>query len=410
MVELLRVKNRARDRYYSLSLSSVWELALLREATCLVVGCGALGNEVAKNLGMLGVRLVVLIDKDTVDIDNLTRSVFFRASDRNRPKVEVLADRLRDLNPDVEVLALQGDLEQVLGLGLLRRVDMVFSCLDNRLARYTLNRMCQKIGKCWVDGAMENLLGAVAVYLPDEGPCYECLLTSNDREIIAAHKSCKQVARTNIARGKVPTTPTMGSIIAALQVQEGIRLLHGEARGSLGGKILRVNCGLNDYYTTRGERRPDCGGHFRYGAVIEVPEWTVATTTPRQILARLEADTGQRGHLRFGRDLAITLRCLPCGREEHLGQPTSVLDEATARCPICGGLREPQTTNIIRGVEPYADLPLSQLGVPKLEILEGRTAGGARWYETSGDRDSLPAALRADGKPEAVGGVPTTNA
>ena len=85
-------------------------------------------------------------------------------SDHGRPKAEVIAERLREVNPDVEILPLNGDLDEILGLGLVRRMDMIFSCLDSRQARRSLNRMCEKLAKPWVDGSMENLLGEITVY------------------------------------------------------------------------------------------------------------------------------------------------------------------------------------------------------------------------------------------------------
>jgi len=384
-VEITRIKDPTRDRYQALSVSSVWKLDLVRQASALVVGAGALGNEVAKNLAMMGVRLVVVVDRDTVEVANLTRSVFFREADHGRMKAEVLAERLADLNPEVQVISLSGDLEEVLGLGLVRRVDLIFSCLDNRLARRTLNRLCQKLAKPWVDGSMEDLLGDVAVYLPDEGPCYECTLTRNDQEIIARAVSCRGIALQHLALGNVPTTSTMGSIIAALQVQEAVKLLHGDLKKSLAGRRLVVNCEINDFYTTRAERKEDCAGHFRYGQITEVPAWGSTVTSAREVLSRFEQETRQPGHLRLGREIVVGLSCSRCATEEALGHPLRLLSPERATCPHCGQVRAPQSTNVVQGHEPFADWPLSRLGVPRLEILEVRGAGGSAWYELTGD-------------------------
>ncbi len=72
----LQIKDPAMDRYHSLALSSAWELAKIRQASALVVGAGALGNEVCKNLAMMGVALIVVLDRDTVEVANLSRSAF----------------------------------------------------------------------------------------------------------------------------------------------------------------------------------------------------------------------------------------------------------------------------------------------------------------------------------------------
>src|SRR5215475_8684071 len=107
----LKITDHTKDRYHALALSSVWELARIRSTRALVIGAGALGNEVTKNLAMMGVQLIGVLDRDIVEMANLSRSVFFRERDHGRPKTEVLRARLKGLNPDVEVMTLTGDLD-----------------------------------------------------------------------------------------------------------------------------------------------------------------------------------------------------------------------------------------------------------------------------------------------------------
>jgi adenylyltransferase/sulfurtransferase len=395
MAEPIRLADAARDRYRTLGLTgSVWQLGLVRGASALVVGAGALGNEVAKNLAMMGVRLIAVVDRDTVEVANLTRSVFYRESDHGRPKTAVLAERLREFNPDVAVLPLEGELESAVGLGLLRRMDLVFSCLDNRLARYNLNRMCHTVGRPWVDGAMENLFGEVAVYRPDHGPCYACTLSKAEMLRIAEAKSCQRVVRSNVAAGKVPTISTMGSIVAALQVQEALKLLHGDWKWSLAGRKFVINCLTNDFYPTQFERKPGCLGHRRFGDVTEVPEWSADRTTPRDVLTRLREETGEDGWLRLGRDVVAGVRCHGCGRAEEFDPVLPQVTEAQARCPRCGEEREPVLVNRVDADSPHADRPLRRLGVAPLDVLEASWSDdGARWYELTGDAGRLHPAL-----------------
>lgn len=393
MVETARIIDPTRDRYQALAISSMWKIETVRAARALVVGAGALGNEVTKNLAMMGVRLIVVLDRDTVEVSNLTRSVFFREEDHGRPKAAVLTERLRELNPDVEILALNGDVEERLGLGLVRRMNMIFSCLDNRLARRTLNRMCEKLATPWVDGSMENLAGDVTVFLPGDSACYECTLTSVDREIIAEAVSCKGVALRNLSLGKVPTTSTMGSIISAIQVQEAMKLLHNDLAGSLAGKRLVVNCAINDIYPTRMGRKEDCEGHFRYGEITEVPEWRSSQISPKLMLARFETDTGQQGHLRLGREIVVSLHCDNCATDQYMGTPLHLLTVDKLSCPACKTERTANTTNRIHGNEVYADLPLAEVGVPLLDVLEVRGPDAVKWYELTGDLQELPSAL-----------------
>lgn len=388
VVELTKIKDSTRDRYQTLAMNSVWSLDTLRDSSALVIGAGALGNEVAKNLAMMGIRFMIIADKDKVEVANLTRSVFFRESDHGRLKADVLKERLAELNPDVCVLPFNGDLTETIGLGLVRRVGMIFSCLDNRLARRAINRMCQKVGHAWVDGSMENLLGDVALYLPDEGPCYECTLTRVDKELLHQAVPCKGIAIKNINLGKIPTISTMGSIIAALQVQEGLKALHGQWKGALAGKRLVVNCMVNDIYITQVERKEDCEGHFRFGEITEVPQWTRAVTTPRDILNRFYEETGHRGHLALGRDVVIGLQCVKCDTYEEEITLLHLLSFERALCFNCGEVRDPVKINVILGNEPYANWPLKKLRIPPLEVLEIRSGASKVWYEVTGDLET----------------------
>src|SRR6266404_593951 len=385
----LRIVDHARDRYHSLAISSVWELARIRQARVLVVGAGALGNEVCKNLAMMGVKQLVILDRDTVEAANLSRSVFFREKDHGRMKTEAISERLRELNPDVEIVTLTGDLEAELGLGLIRHMDLVFSCLDSRLARRSVNRMCGKVGKAWVDGAMEDLLGEVAVYIPGQGPCYECSLTQAEKTRIAEAASCRGIALRNLSLGKVPTTPTMGSIISALQVQEGVKVLHGDLKKSLVSKRLVVNCNINDFYVTASEQKEDCEGHEQFGEIREIPEFRSASTSARDLLARFKEDTGEDGFVELGREVVIEFRCPECERVEVAGEPIRRVDESRQRCPECGTARTLTTTHTVKFDDGWADWPLIRLGIPRLDVLEVRGSQSALWFELSGDSAEL---------------------
>src|SRR5215212_166323 len=92
------------DRYGRLRLIPWWRQEKLAAARVLVVGAGALGNEVLKNLALLGVGTTLVIDLDTVEPSNLSRSVLFRAEDGGRPKAEAAAQRAREINPEVTIV------------------------------------------------------------------------------------------------------------------------------------------------------------------------------------------------------------------------------------------------------------------------------------------------------------------
>jgi molybdopterin/thiamine biosynthesis adenylyltransferase len=147
------------DRYSRLRLIPWWRQERLAAARVLVVGAGALGNEVLKNLALLGLGTVYVIDLDDVEASNLSRSVLFRAEDGGRAKAEVAAQRAREINPDVRFVPVKGDVITDLGLGLFADVDVVIGCLDNREARLWVNRQCWKVGTPWVDAGIQEIQG-----------------------------------------------------------------------------------------------------------------------------------------------------------------------------------------------------------------------------------------------------------
>lgn len=132
--------NEARDdRFHRFKLIGWWDQECIRDAKILVVGAGALGNEIVKNLALLGIGRVFVVDLDTVEHSNLSRSVMFRAGDEGRPKAEVIAEAARNIYPDIRIQPLQSNAVYDLGLGVFRWADIVLGGLDNREARLAIN-------------------------------------------------------------------------------------------------------------------------------------------------------------------------------------------------------------------------------------------------------------------------------
>ena len=104
---------------------SWWDSKKIQEAKVMVVGAGALGNEVLKNLALLNVGHIVIIDFDTIEYSNLSRSVLFREDDCGQRKANVAAERVRNLNPNVKVKSIHGDIFIDVGLGIFREMDVV---------------------------------------------------------------------------------------------------------------------------------------------------------------------------------------------------------------------------------------------------------------------------------------------
>lgn len=209
------------------TLLSWFKKERVKQARVLVAGCGALGNEVVKNLALFGVGHIYVVDFDQIELSNLTRSVLFREEDAfsHAYKADIVAKRAREINPQIEVTPIVGNLFSEVGFGLYRSVDVIIGCLDSRIARYQLNRLAMRAGKSWIDGSIENLTGAVKVYTPGVA-CYECGLSREEFNNIMLRTGCADVVRTQTEHGRVATTPISASIVGALQVQEAMKIIH----------------------------------------------------------------------------------------------------------------------------------------------------------------------------------------
>ena len=208
-------------------------------AHVMVVGCGALGNEVLKNLVLMGVIHMVVVDFDVVEMGNLTRSVLFTKSDakKKRLKVEVVAERLKQMNPAVEVTMICGDITYDVGLGLIRQMDVVIGCVDSRWARFCINRLCMRVGIPWVDGGINGLEGTARVFVPGKN-CYACNLGPEGLKDLARRMPCSGIIRRQELSGSAPTTSIIASIIGAIEVQEALKLIQENFGTSLCGKML----------------------------------------------------------------------------------------------------------------------------------------------------------------------------
>ena len=337
------------DRYSRLRLIAWWDQDKLANAKILVVGAGALGNEVLKNLALLGIGYVWLTDFDRIEESNLTRSVLFRSRDRGRSKAEAAADALRDMNPDMTVCAREANIITDVGLGVFREADVVIGCLDNREARLWVNRSCWKVNTPWIDGGIQEINGVAKVFSPPDGACYECAMTENDYRLINLRYSCPLLKQEDILAGKVPTAPTISSMIGGLQTQEALKLLHGMPAAS--GEALVYNGAANQFYRTKYQHREDCLSHDTYPEPVELP-FSSRNHTASQLFAAAsehfpEPVSSDSLHLALDRDLVVALECAPCGHQQTVMQPLDKVGVSQAACPQCEQTMKPKLQHVV---------------------------------------------------------------
>ena len=383
----IHIPNLQKDRLGTFEFISWWDREKVQNANVLVIGAGALGNEVIKNLSLMGIGNLFIVDFDKIEAANLSRSVLFRESDNNRCKAEVAAARAKSVNPQVHVQYMNGDVTTQLGLGVIRRMDVVIGCLDNREARLAVNRFCYWVNKPWVDGAIQELLGLVRVFKPGDGACYECTLTEQALRDLSLRYSCPLLARQNILLGKVPTTPTIASIIGAMQSQEALKLINDMPIQP--GKVTHFNGMVNEMHTTAYSPRDDCQSHWTYGEITELPA-RAERTTLSDLLRIARADLGPDAMIELDQELITSLECSSCETVDQVLKPLSEVSFEAGHCPTCGVLREASMTHIITGEENFLHRTLASVGVPALHILRAHNGVEYRFYELTGDlQDAL---------------------
>jgi molybdopterin/thiamine biosynthesis adenylyltransferase len=332
----------------------------------------------------MGVGNLLIADFDTIEDSNLSRSVLFRSQDRGRRKVDAAADAVKALNPDVNVKAWHGDINFEMGLGVFRHVDAVIGCLDNREARLSINRKCWQVNRPWVDGAIQELMGIVRLFWPGQGACYECTLTDLDYQIINLRYSCPLLARQNILQGKVPTTPTSASIVAAFQTQEALKLIHEMEVQP--GKAMMINGLTNDVYVTEYPVKKNCMSHVMLAPIVELPQATAESTTLHDLFAIARDHLGSEDvALEFDGELVLAFTCAACDSREPVFRRMARLDESHAACPTCGQRRDMELTHRLDGSEDFLDRTPAQIDVAPLSIIRARSGQQSIYYELTGD-------------------------
>lgn len=370
----------------------------VKNAKVLVVGAGALGNEVIKNLTLFGVGTIYICDFDRIELSNLTRSVLFREEDayNHAYKAEVAAKRAMEINPQIKVYPIVGNLFSDVGLGIYKDVDVVVGCLDSRIARYLLNRLCMRVGKSWIDGSIENMTGVVKVYAPGVN-CYECNLSREEFNHIMLRTGCADVVRAQVSAGRVATTPISASIVGAMQAQEAMKIIHsseGEQTPfkTLLGKMWRFEGMTNTINTYKySSWKNSCPAHERWSQIV-CGEGLSADMKIKEALPALKTLLNTdvvEINMRNNKFIDKIISDRP-EKEFELHIPESKLEETIQ---ANDELRRLSYRTIfhkcfyenIDGEFPYMELSLKEIGIPYYDIVQVSTDKGIRYVELGED-------------------------
>ena len=359
------------DRFHRFGLIHWWDQSAIGATKVLVVGAGALGNEILKNLALLGFREILVVDLDRIEPSNLSRSILYRPTDVGRSKARVAAEAAGRIYDDAVVHALDANILYDVGLGVFDWADVVIAGLDNREARLWLNRCAWKMNKPWIDGAIEGINGVARVFQPGKPPCYECTLGAVDWEILEKRLSCNLLTREDVEAGRTPTTPTISSIIGAVQVQEAVKLIHKQPVLSGKGYVFE---GLHHTsYVVEYTENPECMSHHTFQKLVRLEggasDWTLQT------LYEKGQDDLANGEivLEFSRDVIRELVCPQCGSREDVYAPVGSLSASQGVCPDDGTMREVMTMHNYDGSGDAGGKRCDELGLPLFDCMTARS-------------------------------------
>lgn len=212
----------------------------LKKAQVLVVGAGGLGCPASLYLVAAGVGHVAVVDKETVELSNLNRQVLHWSNDIGRPKGVSMVEKLRQLNSEVEMKALQKTVTNRNVRQLVKNSTVVVDALDNWQTRFLMNKACVREEIPFVHAGVNALYGQITTILPGKGPCLQCILPKIPPE-----------------EEKSPVLGATAGTLGLLAALETIKIITGLGE-PLVGRMLHFDGEIMSFQEIRMERRKNC--------------------------------------------------------------------------------------------------------------------------------------------------------
>ena len=217
----------------------------LKNARVLAVGAGGLGSPTLMYLAAAGVGTLGIVDFDTVDESNLQRQIIHGQSDIGRPKAESARDRIREINPLVQVVLHHERLDSSNVMRIFADYDLIVDGADNFPTRYLVNDACVLAGKPYVWGSIFRFDGQASVFWAEHGPCYRCLYPEPPPPGMVP--SCAEGGVLGVLCGSV----------GSAQATEAIKVLTGVGE-PLVGRLSIYDALEGSWRTVRVRKDPEC--------------------------------------------------------------------------------------------------------------------------------------------------------
>jgi adenylyltransferase/sulfurtransferase len=235
----------------------------LKAARVLLIGAGGLGSPLGLYLAAAGIGRIGLVDFDVVDFSNLQRQVLHGTPDVGRPKLQSARDRLRAINPEVQIDLYETRLTSANALSIFEPYDIIIDGTDNFPTRYLVNDACVLLGKPNVYGSIFRFDGQASVFYPPHGPCYRCLYPEPPPP--GEVPSCAEGGVLGILPG----------LIGCIQATEAVKLLLGEGTPLIGRLLLydALQMTFQEFKVRRNSKCPMCGEHQTITKLIDYEQF-----------------------------------------------------------------------------------------------------------------------------------------
>ncbi|MCX5830703.1 MAG: HesA/MoeB/ThiF family protein [Deltaproteobacteria bacterium] len=214
----------ARYQRNQRSLSCRQQLSLFRSKVA-VIGCGGLGGYIIEELARIGIGHITVVDPDTFEEHNLNRQLFSKLDNLGQPKVNVAADRIKEINPAVTIVPVQDAFTAANGRKIIEKIDVVADALDSIPRRLELAEVCEKCNIPLVHGGVGGWYGQVATQFPGEGTL---------QKIYSRYSGERGVEK------DLGNLSFVVAVIASMEVSEIVKILLGEG-STFRGKMLSLN-------------------------------------------------------------------------------------------------------------------------------------------------------------------------
>ncbi len=212
----------------------------IKNATVLIVGVGGLGSAAAYYLTAAGIGKLILVDDGLVELSNLQRQILYTINDVGKPKVFAAKERLRKLNPHVDIVVYNTRFNNELADKLLPEVDLIIDALDNWDTRIILDKAAWRHKKPFIHAGVYGFYGQLTVLIPGKTPCLRCIFPKKPK-----------------TQQPLPVFATTPGVLGILEANEALKLISGIGE-VLANKLLIYDGSIGLFEIVKVAMKPNC--------------------------------------------------------------------------------------------------------------------------------------------------------